>query len=195
MPGFLDLPPELRNAIYSYTESLLPTQHALTATTRYRSRTFLADGGNEIHNDRITGRYIPADPTWFAEWARFGVHFNPTVFPIQPSITQVCRQNREETLPMFYGGNKFEFVDVAVHELYGIKTPFLALLLRWLRAIQAHVPLFEELAIDATSVPELLAQRPDENVAALMDLGLPFKEGALVVGRKARTGSGWFENP
>lgn len=181
MPGFLDLPPELRNAIYFYTQSLVPTQHALPWTPLGIAYRQVADGGNEVEDGKILGRYNPAPPSVMAEFPRGGHDIRHIAFPTQPSITQVNRQIRAETLPIFYGANRFEILDWYGPRISGIKTTFLTLLLRWLRAIEAHIPLFKELTIDGA--PGFMAQRPDEIVAALMDLGLPFKEGALIVRR------------
>jgi hypothetical protein len=108
MTGFLDLPPELRNRIYFYTESLVPR-----STTDASVR---KDGGNYVVYKRmIHAAYLPVQEK---------NSYFPPFPPIQPNITRTSHQIRHETLRIFYGCNGFVIKDEYWPSKDGIKTPF-----------------------------------------------------------------------
>lgn len=172
--SFLDLPAELRNQIYSYMESLHADLCKDPPTTYRRRR--IADGGNTTCSDGA----------WWAHYAPTSLS-GGIAFPTQPPITRVCRQIRNETLPIFYGANDFVFLDsycgdytraLARENKVQVETPFPAVLMRGLGRIRGHLHLVRKLKIKSTR--EYCAQTAHESVAMLMDLGLPFEERALV---------------
>ena len=164
---FLDLPPEIRNRIYFYTESLIATlsDHK---QPRNQQEERLADGGNCVLRGNWYCRYCPIHDT-----SRLEDHIP---FPRPPRITRVCRQIREETLPIFFGANDFVVEDWHWWKDDGVQTSFPKILLRWLTSIRHHLHLM-------TSVSILCeydcVQREHEIVAMLTDQDLPFKDGVL----------------
>jgi hypothetical protein len=164
---FLDLPPEIRNRIYFSTESLIATlsDHK---QPRNGEEERVADGGNCVAIGCWFCRYSPIHNT-----SRLGDHIP---FPSQPRITRVCRQIREETLPVFYGANGFIIEDWYWWEDEGIQTPFPKILLGWLNSIRHHLHLMTRVAI----LCEIdCVQREHEIVAMLTDQDLAFEDEVL----------------
>ena len=167
MTGFLDLPPEIRNRIYFFTESLIAT-HSDHKEPAGDEDARLADGGNCVFRGRWFCRYSPIHDT-----SRLDDHIP---FPRPPKITRVCRQIREETLPIFYGANGFDIEDWYWWEEEGVQTPFPKSLLRWLTSIRHYLHLMTSVSI----LCELdCVQRAHEIVTMLTDQDLPFKVGVL----------------
>jgi hypothetical protein len=77
------------------------------------------DGYNTVKQGRILAWYWPLE-------AQLDVP--PIQLPRQPDITKVCRQIRDETLPIFYGVNRVLILDQCYHAYDGVKTPFLNIL-------------------------------------------------------------------
>lgn len=165
MIGFLDLPPEIRNRIYSYTESLIPRSTTDASTPM--------DGGNYVvYRCMIHASYLPLESV--------NPYFPPSL-PIQPSITRTCHQIRHETLSTFYGYNAFVIKDEYWPLKDGVRRPFPKALLDWLNSIKRYVPLIPTLVLWSTiKTGELkTAQLPHELIAALTDLDYNFQPDAL----------------
>lgn len=80
MTNFLDLPPEIRNRIYFYTESLVPT-----LLYEKPQRISIIDGGNCVYQRQLwPGYYADVRPSWARE-ATFQS-------PVQPNVSRTCRQ-------------------------------------------------------------------------------------------------------
>lgn len=129
------------------------------------------DGGNSVCYGEWLGVYCP-------NFASLNVSF-----PFQPSITKVCRQIRQENVPIFYGANVYIFHDCyEFHEdsdefeYFGIHTPFPAMLLQWLDCNRGHIPWIAGMHIESDYFS---AQENYETICALTDLDFPFKDDAL----------------
>lgn len=169
--SFLDLPAELRNQVSSYMESLHADLCKTTPAVPFRKR--VVDCGNTTRDDGA----------WWAHYAPAYRISSGIDFPAQPPITRVCRQIRNDTIPIFYGANDFVFMDSYWWGHWNsrhvrVETPFPAVLMRCLGKIRRHLHLIRKLKITATL--GYSAQTAHDTVAILMDLDLPFEEGTLV---------------
>ena len=166
MTNFLDLPPEIRNRIYFYTGSLVPT-----LVFKEPQCISVVDGGNCMYRRHILSGYYPRMwPSWAREAA--------AQFPVQPNVTRTCRQIRAETLPIFYGANQF-LIAHEDHPHYQLRhSPFPKALFDRLNRIKPHLSLITSMQVE---VPYCgCAQRAHKIVAALTD-EFAFNEGALSV--------------
>ena len=92
---------------------------------------------------------------------------NTTIdFPIQPSITKVCRAIRSESLPIFYGANSCEVSDLYWPTEEGVQMPFPNFVSRWLIRIKPHISFIRNLEI---TCGEGTAQCAHEMVSFLVD--------------------------
>ena len=166
MTNFLDLPPEIRNRIYFYTESLVPT----LVFERPQSASDI-DGDNCVYRGQILSGYYPRiQPSWAREPA--------FQFPVQPNVMRTCRQIRAETLPIFYGANQFRITDLYEFYYGGLRSPFPQVLLDWLYCIKPHISLITNMQIEIRR--RFSGQSAHEIVAALTD-EFAFNAGALNV--------------
>ena len=163
---FLDLPPEIRNRIYFFTDSLIATLSDHKQSRKYEPVSE-ADGGNCVFREQWFCRYCPISDLWC-----LGGHIP---FPSQPNITRVCCQIREETLPVFYGANGF-IIEDWYWEGEGVQTHFPKILLGWLTSIRHHLHLMTSAAILCKTG---CVQREHEIVAMVTDQDLVFKDGVL----------------
>ena len=164
---FLDLPPEIRNRIYFFCESLMASLTVYRRPDRYEDEC-LVGGGNCV----VRGE-------WFCRYSPISDKSCPgdnIPLPSQPRITNVCRQIREETLPIFYGANGFVIEDWFWYEDEGVQTPFPKILLAWLNPIRHHLHLMKSMAIFCEMD---CVKRDHEMIAMLTDQDLAFKEGVL----------------
>jgi hypothetical protein len=158
----LDLPPEIRNIIYFFVESLVAPPFDSNISSKE------LDGGNKVCEGGILRWYWPLE-------ARIDIQ--PIQFLRQPAITKVCHQIRDETLPIFYSVNRFLILDQYYYAHDGVKTPFLNILWDWLNRIRPHISLMRHLDIECH--PAYCAQRAHEIITALTDHGFEFKAGGL----------------
>lgn len=162
---FLDLPPELRNRIYFYSESVVGTYAKAQKAQGFDNN---LDGGNRM----IQGAwFVSYNPAFSAEHSTFR-------FPTQPNLAQVCRQLRAETLPVFYGSTGFLVFDLYTYRWTGLHGPFVAVLVDWLKRIKPYLDLMTQFEIVCA---EESAVRADEIREMLADLDLGFKDGVLQV--------------
>lgn len=164
---FLDLPPELRNRVYFYMPSLIAS---LPDPERHCPKV-RADGGNRVYNGKWFYFYSPGYSKEYSE-----IDGKQRSMPVQPSISKVCRQIRQETLPIFYGANGFLLVDDYLTRIDGNHTPFPTVILGWLDNISQHLSLMEELSIECGFG---CGQRAHEIIAVLTDRYHSLKEGVL----------------
>ena len=161
MKTFLDLPPEIRNRIYFFIESLVVPQ------PKPGSGLEELDGGINVYQGKIFAWYSPTET---------GIDYPPVHFPRQPNITKICRQMREETLPIFYGVNRFVVMDLYEYQSDGLQPTFPTILWEALNNVKSHISLMKHVEIQCRMSS---AQMAHEIIAALTDHGFDFKVGVL----------------
>lgn len=166
MTGLLDLPPEIRNCIWFFVESLVPTHFNNDQDSLLQQ----VEGENSISQGKILAWYNPNF------WIQTRNQEAATTFHFfQPNITRVNKQIRSETLSIFYGANTFVFLG-SNYPSNRLHVPWPKVLWMWLRSFKMHVPLMRRVEIQTTS----RQQKVHELVAALMDSEFNFVPTALV---------------
>ena len=164
MTGFLDLPPEIRNRIYFFCESLNPNMASFVTIPRYSIKQNI--DGNHAKGAKWYAHYDPDN------WQK---NNNTSEFPVQPNVARVCRTIRNETLPVFYGASSFEIRDLCWPEIEGVQMPFPKFVSRWLMRIKPHISLIRDLEISCGNINP---QRAHEVVSFLVD-HFSFLEGTV----------------
>ena len=162
MTSFLDLPPEIRNRIYCYTWSIVPSLIAKPERYVYEEGAFTLNG-------RLLFTY--------AGTIRSSKEEAPFVPPQQPSISRTCRQIRSETLPIFYGANSFNLCDIGIEFANGIEGS-LKDVFKWLDVVKHHVPLMKNVIV--TSYP-ISTQGESDEILRLLKENYAFKDGVLTI--------------
>ena len=164
MTGFLELPPEIRNGIYFFFESLNPSMASFTCVP-------------DLDVQQNTDGNHATEAKWYA-------HYDPNdwrkedctrEFPVQPNVTKVCRTIRNETLPIFYGVSSFEIWDLYWPKEEGVEMPFPKFVSRWLMRVDPHISLIRDFEITCGRGN---AQRAHEMVSFLID-HFSFREGTV----------------
>ena len=133
MASFMDLSPEIRNIIYYYTENLVLSSRSIVRL-RAHSRTYYSHYS-----------YEEATAKTVIFWGIPAVRASPRSSPRQPEITRVSRKLRAETLPIFYGANRFVFRLHWHEDDYSEEVCQVAWIVRWFAKIEAHVGLLRDL--------------------------------------------------
>ncbi|KAK5714478.1 hypothetical protein LTR15_010660 [Elasticomyces elasticus] len=116
MSRFLNLPPEIRNLIYEYTmtaKGTLFVQVRLYDFWSLSQYNLVVDSCPHCYNKSSICQYA--------------------TLPVQPPITEVCRQLRAETITMFYAVNSF-----AVKTEGPSREANVDIFVRWSNAIGSH---------------------------------------------------------
>lgn len=146
--------------MYFFMESLNPAEsiHGDRGLRRLRA----VDGGNHT-----------VYRCWGVDYVISGDGNADITLPVQPSITSVCRQIRAETLPIFYGSNRFLLFDRILFWKHG-KDPFPKVLTTWFAMIRQHLSLMSDVGIRSLNDSDT-----HETVALLTDADFPSGAGVL----------------
>lgn len=167
MVTFLDLPPEIRNRVYFYTDELFARvvgsyeRACWSITNATIFKTYMHDP-HRIHSNGCNSHLR-----------------NGFDFPPQPAISRTCRKVRAETLAIFYGSNSFTIMDRynrGLQHTIDVHTPFPKAVFDAFQRLRAYLPLMTDVGILAAP-----SNSPDEMIAAFLDYGFEFRIDALKV--------------
>ena len=126
----------------------------------------------ELRNRIFSLAVVRDDPIALTRLTPRGIRTRTTSVPAPPSIARVCRQARNEVIPIYYGGNTF-WLDRNDNNPMGWHEEIVSYLpetIKLVRSIVLHKN------IDASRLPPVarkrLASTPDESVAVDLKLSL-----------------------